>query len=459
MNMTPARRAVAAALFLAVFAAPSPGPPGSRSTGTWSTASGWRGRTSSRVMSYLSYMTDVLGPRIPGSPAYDKACDWAVKTFTEIGCVNAADRAGRGIRPRLVQRIHLGPYDRAVLHAHPGRPQAVDREHQGEDRREPGHGASSKPGPTWRSTAESSRGPSCSRSPPGRPIPSFKPAASRYTDADLKELEATPIPVKPKEFGEPKGPGPTWEETQAFFQAEEVGVLVEPSSESRADYGTVKVDAYDGQRQERHDAGPEPAHHHGGRTVQPHLPHHGPRRPGDPRDRGPQRDLRARPPGLQRRRRDPGDRQARRAGHARRPSRFLGGRHGRRGRRLRLRRRHGGHAHPQGPRRQAEEDHPGRPLDRRGGGVLRVAGLRRAPFRRHGQGRSRQVGLRRDRRRPGGIRSATPRSSWPSPSTRRSRGISTTTTAPAASGASISRRTSRSGPSSRPGWSRSRTSA
>ena len=48
------------------------------------------GTNNSRVMEHLSWITDVFGPRVPGSPAYNKAADWAVKRFAELGLVNAA---------------------------------------------------------------------------------------------------------------------------------------------------------------------------------------------------------------------------------------------------------------------------------------------------------------------------------------------------------------------------------
>lgn len=244
MNMTPARRAVVAALIPVVFAAAAvlPREPVDRDAinRIW-----LEGTNHTRVMSYLSYLTDVLGPRIPGSPAYRKACDWAVKTLTEIGCVNAAvepaGEFGPGWSSEYISAHMTAPSYLPIL--------AFPKPWTGSTR---GKIAGS---PVMvlletRADLEKHRGKlkgAIVFTKPARPThPSFKPAASRYTEADLEELEATPIPIKPKEFGEPKGPGPTWEETQAFFQAEEVGVLVEPSSESRADYGTVKADAYDG---------------------------------------------------------------------------------------------------------------------------------------------------------------------------------------------------------------------
>jgi carboxypeptidase Q len=75
--------------------------------------------------------------------------------------------------------------------------------------------------------------------------PSFTPIASRYSEKDLKELQDTPIPVKPKDREGRRSPGMKWEEREEFFRLEGVGVLVEPSSGSRSDFGTVKVDAYD----------------------------------------------------------------------------------------------------------------------------------------------------------------------------------------------------------------------
>ncbi len=80
---------------------------------------------------------------------------------------------------------------------------------------------------------------------PRQTKPSFEPIATRYTDSDLDKLTKTPIPMKPKKK-EPKPGELKWEEVEAFFRSEAVGILVEPSSPTRSDYGTVKVDAYEG---------------------------------------------------------------------------------------------------------------------------------------------------------------------------------------------------------------------
>jgi len=43
--------------------------------------------------------------------------------------------------------------------------------------------------------------------------PSFKPAASRYAESDLKDLQETPVPVKPTNAGEAgRSAGLKWEE-------------------------------------------------------------------------------------------------------------------------------------------------------------------------------------------------------------------------------------------------------
>ena len=58
------------------------------------------GFTNSKVMDTLSQLTDVIGPRLTGSPNMKKADDWAEKKFTSWGIANAHQEAwgpfGRG---------------------------------------------------------------------------------------------------------------------------------------------------------------------------------------------------------------------------------------------------------------------------------------------------------------------------------------------------------------------------
>lgn len=58
------------------------------------------GLENSRVMEYMSWMTDVFGGRLTGSPALDGATEWALKAFEELGLENVHKEAwgpfGRG---------------------------------------------------------------------------------------------------------------------------------------------------------------------------------------------------------------------------------------------------------------------------------------------------------------------------------------------------------------------------
>jgi carboxypeptidase Q len=204
------------------------------------------GTDHSRVMEHLSWLTDVFGPRIPGSPAYDRAAAWSAKRFTELGLANAA------VEP--VGELGLG-WSYEYVSAHMTSPSympivAYPRPWTGSTK--------------GRITGSPILAPISSKADMDkykgklkgaivllmdpRPVkPSFSAPAHRLDDKDLREIEETPIPVKP---ARPAGAGVTsglkWEELEEFFRTEEVGCLVEPSSGNRADFGTVRVDAYEG---------------------------------------------------------------------------------------------------------------------------------------------------------------------------------------------------------------------
>ena len=42
----------------------------------------------SQVMDHISWLADVYGPRLTGSPAMDQAADWAIKTLGSWGVTN-----------------------------------------------------------------------------------------------------------------------------------------------------------------------------------------------------------------------------------------------------------------------------------------------------------------------------------------------------------------------------------
>jgi len=198
----------------------------------------------SKVMDTLSYLTDVIGPRIPGSPAMKKACEWAKDKFTEWGMANAAiepcGEFGLGWANEYISVHMVEPtYASLLAYAKPwtlgtagkikGQPVlAIIRTKADIEK--------------WRGKL---KGAIVLTDPPRQVHPVFKPYARRYTDEDLKEIMETPIPLQPKDGGGEK-PEIKWEELGEFYGNEGVALLVESSDGSRSDFGTVKVDAYEG---------------------------------------------------------------------------------------------------------------------------------------------------------------------------------------------------------------------
>ena len=66
----------------------------------------------SKVMEIESYLTDVYGPRLTGSPNIKEAADWAQKTMKDWGLANV--RLGLSLQKGLLQ---LG--NRQVREVHP----------------------------------------------------------------------------------------------------------------------------------------------------------------------------------------------------------------------------------------------------------------------------------------------------------------------------------------------------
>jgi carboxypeptidase Q len=204
------------------------------------------GTNNSRVMEHLSWLADVFGPRIPGSPAYNKAAAWAVQRFTEIGLAGAvvepAGELGLGWSYEYVSAHMIAPSYMPIL--------AYPRPWTGSTRGK----ITGSPVLAFISTKadlDKYRGKLKDaivflKEP--RPVhPNFNAPAKRLDDKGIQGLEDTPIPVRPAQPGGPASAGVLkWEEMEEFFRTEGVGVLVEPSSGSRSDFGTVKVDAYGG---------------------------------------------------------------------------------------------------------------------------------------------------------------------------------------------------------------------
>jgi len=204
------------------------------------------GTNNSRVMQHLSWLTDVFGPRIPGSPAYNKAAAWAVQRFTEIGLAGAvvepAGEIGLGWSYEYVSAHMIAPSYMPIL-AYP-RPWTGST--RGKITGSPVLALISTKADLDKYKGKLKDVIVFLKEP--RPVhPNFNAPARRLDDKSIQGLEDTPIPVRPVRPGEPTPAGGLkWEEMEEFFRTEGVGVLVEPSSGSRSDFGTVKVDAYGG---------------------------------------------------------------------------------------------------------------------------------------------------------------------------------------------------------------------
>ncbi|HSQ79128.1 MAG TPA: M28 family peptidase, partial [Candidatus Bathyarchaeia archaeon] len=202
------------------------------------------GTNNSKVMEHLSWMTDVFGPRIPGSPAYNKAAAWAVQRFKDLGLANAAiepsGELGLGWSYEYVSVHMTAPSYMPIV--------AFPRPWTGSTK------GKITGSPILASIASKAdmekykgklKGAIVLLSEPVPVRPSFDPPARRLEDKDLRAEEQTPIPVKPAKPYEPASGPVKWEELEEYFKAEEVGCLVE-SSIGRANFGTVHVDAYGG---------------------------------------------------------------------------------------------------------------------------------------------------------------------------------------------------------------------
>ncbi|MBN2207477.1 MAG: M28 family peptidase, partial [Candidatus Aminicenantes bacterium] len=234
-----------AALFVASIPAASPDPAQEKVDTAMINRIWEEGVNRSKIIETLSYLTDVIGPRIPGSPAMRRAQEWARDTLAAWGMANAAiepcGEFGLGWSNDYIS-VHMTEpsYASLLAYAKPwtlgtrgkitGHPiLAIVRSQVDMDK--------------WRGKLN---GAIVLCDAPRQVHPVFKPYAHRYSDDDLKELTETPIPIKPK--GEAGGDKPAvkWEDLEAFYKTEGVALLVESSKRDRSDYGTVRVDAYEG---------------------------------------------------------------------------------------------------------------------------------------------------------------------------------------------------------------------
>ena len=204
----------------------------------------------SQVMDTLSWLSDVYGPRLTGSPELKRAADWAKDQLTKWGLEHAAlepyGSIGRGwalhrfnIEMTEPEWMRVTGYPRAWSPATPapivGTPTVVDIKKK-ED---------------YAKYRGKLRGLIVMDGEPEESDIGFRPEAERYSDEDLKKDEGAidPAPIR---HGEPS-PKTFWEENDEFekylgdlverwkfFADEGVAALVSPSS-IRED---VRVDGF-----------------------------------------------------------------------------------------------------------------------------------------------------------------------------------------------------------------------
>ncbi len=189
----------------------------------------------SQVMKIAGYLSDVIGPRPPGSPEVTKANNWTAEMMRKWGLENVnlePFEFGIGWAPRYVSAHLLEPHYAPLIAISiewgsstngkiVGQPMYVEIENRQDMERYRGK----------------LKGKIVLYMPPRETPTYFTPSARRY---DKSALDAR------AEF--PVAPGMrNWEDYQRgfaddledFFRSEEIGVLVRPSPSRTRDYGTV----------------------------------------------------------------------------------------------------------------------------------------------------------------------------------------------------------------------------
>ena len=190
----------------------------------------------SQVMRLAGYLSDVIGPRPAGSPANDRANRWAADTLKGWGLekvnLEAYENFGVGWAPRYVSAHLVSPHYAPL--------QAISVEWgsstKGRITGEPLYVTIAAPADFARYRGKL-KGRIVLYQPPRRTAPHFTADARRHDASSLEALASYPIPDEDP-------PGADYvrgflDELEEFFRAEDVGVLVSPSSGGRGDYGTV----------------------------------------------------------------------------------------------------------------------------------------------------------------------------------------------------------------------------
>ena len=197
----------------------------------------------SRVMETLSYLTDVIGPRIPGSPAMRKGHDWAVARFKEFGMANVAvepaGEFGPGWQSDYVS-VHLFAPAYQPIVAYPV-PWTMST--KGKITGQPILAVIGSKADMEKYKGKL-KGAIVFTQPPRQTQPVFTPAARRHSEDDLKKLTETPIPMKPAKRRSREAGGAEMGGTGRVLPRRGSGGPRRDLDPDRSDYGTVHVDAY-----------------------------------------------------------------------------------------------------------------------------------------------------------------------------------------------------------------------
>jgi len=199
----------------------------------------------SKVMETMSYLTDVYGPRLTGSPNIKEAADWAQKTMREWGLSNVHLETwpfGRGWQNQRFVAMAVSPRVYPLI----GFPMAWTSGTNGPITGEAVLATvqSERDFDTWRGRL---RGKFVLTTPMRQVAARFDPLGRRFTDSDLTEVSKQPATGRGR-GGQPPGAIVNLQEFQKkraeFFAEEGVAALINPST--IGDGGTFFVQAAQG---------------------------------------------------------------------------------------------------------------------------------------------------------------------------------------------------------------------
>lgn len=199
------------------------------------------GLQNSKVMEYMSYLCDVYGPRLSGSPQYRQAGEWAVNKLKELGLENAKMEPwgtfGRGWKLQKFYAAMTAPQYMPLI----AYPKAWT----------PGTNGLLKGSPVLLNVKKAEdlnkykgkiKGAIVLTQGEKELEMTFDPGAKRYTDDDLKKLEMAPEPGAKSPFADRREEFLARQQLQQavakFLKDEGAAVLLEPS---RGKDGTVFV--------------------------------------------------------------------------------------------------------------------------------------------------------------------------------------------------------------------------